>query len=112
MFESYKLKKAKAKLELSEVKKQLNEIEAPKEKERWDRMPLWERNIEIEKLKLAAGLIEPERNSVGYRLTISIIEVLFILGLVYFSVDMFSPGTLPYKVQTFLASYYKYFTIF
>jgi hypothetical protein len=39
MFESYKLKKAKAKLELNEVKKQLNEIEAQKEKERWEQMP-------------------------------------------------------------------------
>ncbi|RZD15278.1 MAG: hypothetical protein EVJ47_03130 [Candidatus Acidulodesulfobacterium ferriphilum] len=50
MFESYKLKKAKAKLEINEVKKQLNEIEAQKEKERWDRMPLWERNIKTEML--------------------------------------------------------------
>ena len=39
MFESYKLKKAKAKLELESVNKQLRDIEIQKEKERWEQMP-------------------------------------------------------------------------
>ena len=83
MFESYKLKKAKAKLELESVNKQLNEIEAQKEKERWDRMPLWERNIEIEILKEKAGLIEREKRSVAYKLTVSITATLLIFGFIY-----------------------------
>ena len=48
MLESYKLKKAKAKLELESVNKQLAEIKAKKENERWEQMPQWERNIETE----------------------------------------------------------------
>ena len=83
MFETYKLKKAKAKLELESVNKQLRDIEIQKEKERWDRMPLWERNIEIENLKEKAGLIEREKKSVAYKLTVAIIETLLILGFAY-----------------------------
>lgn len=48
MFESYKLKKAKAKLELEDVNKQLKEIEAQKEQKRWEQMPIWQKNIERE----------------------------------------------------------------
>ena len=66
MFESYKLKKAKAKLELIEVKKQLNEIEAQKEKERWDKMPLWEKNIESEILRDKLGLSNRKEHSPKY----------------------------------------------
>ena len=83
MFETYKLKKAKAKLELESINKQLNEIKAQKEKERWDRMPLWERNIEIEILKEKAGLIEREKKSVAYKLTVSITATLLIFGFIY-----------------------------
>lgn len=83
MFETYKLKKAKAKLELESVNKQLRDIEIQKEKERWEQMPLWERNIEIEILKEKAGLIEREKRSVAYKLTFSIIETLLVFGFVY-----------------------------
>lgn len=51
MFEKHKLKKAKAKLELELIKKQLDDIESQKEQERWEKMPLWRKNIEIDKLR-------------------------------------------------------------
>ncbi len=59
MFEIYQLKRAKAKLELETVNKQLREINIQKEKERLKNMPNWERNIEIEiminKMRRAKG---------------------------------------------------------
>ncbi len=63
--------------------KQLRDKEIQKEKERWEQMPLWERNIEIENLKERAGLIEREKRSVAYKLTFSIIETLLVFGFVY-----------------------------
>jgi Flp pilus assembly protein TadB len=77
MFENYKLKKAKAKLELESVNKQLAEIEAQKEKERWEQMPQWERNIEIEKLR---GSKETRSNK--HVIVISIIWAVFVVGFV------------------------------
>ena len=56
-------------------------------------MPLWERNIEIENLKEKAGLIEREKRSVAYKLTVSITATLLIFGFLYLIYIAFA-GTL------------------
>jgi hypothetical protein len=83
MFESYKLKKAKAKLELSEVKKQLNEIEAQKEKERWEQMPQWEKNIETEILRDKLGLSNGKEHSPKYSAIMAGIWTIVIEGAIF-----------------------------
>ncbi len=77
MFENYKLKRAKAKLELESINKQLNEIEVKKEKERWEQMPQWEKNIKIEKLR---GSKETRSNK--HVVIISIIWSVFVVSFV------------------------------
>ena len=80
MLESYKLKKAKAKLELESVNKQLAEIKAKKENERWEQMPQWERNIETEILKDKLGLSESKEHSVKYSAIMAGIWTIIIYG--------------------------------
>ena len=98
MFESYKLKKAKAKLELEQVKKQLDEIEAQKEKERWDRMPLWERNIETEILLAKYGTPKNKEHSPKYSAIMAGIWLVIIsagIMLIYYTIIWTSPPSPP-----------------
>jgi hypothetical protein len=84
MFESYKLKKAKAKLELESVNKQLNEIEAQKEQERWEQLPQWQKNVETKILLEKAGIPrENKERSAKYAAIMSGIWTTFIWGILY-----------------------------
>ena len=98
MFESYKLKKAKAKLELESINKQLNEIEAQKEKERWEQMPQWEKNIESEILRDKLGLSNRKEHTPEYSAIMAGIWLVIISAgviLIYYTIIWTSPPSPP-----------------
>lgn len=79
MFESYKLKKAKAKLELESINKQLNEIESQK----------------VQSEKTGDHLIY-------YKLVISLIATIIVVLGLYFVGDVFTKGIVPYEIMNYL----------
>ena len=83
MFENRKLKKAKAKLELIEVQKKLDEIESEKESERWEQMPLWEKNIETEILRGQSGTDHERYSNIVSIILATLVMILFLGGGVF-----------------------------
>ncbi len=99
MFETHRLKKAKAKLELESINKQLDEIESQKEQERWNDMPQWEKNLKTEILIEEMGGSNKE-NSTKYSAIMAGIWTVGIYVLLFFFSFLF---VMPSTSQTHLS---------
>ena len=104
MFETRKLKKAKSKLELIEVQEKLDKIESEKEKERWGKIPQWERNIETEILRDKLGQNQSERHDTVVLIILASFITIFFLGFAV-SLAYFMGTPFPSTINGWIASF-------